>query len=102
MTKTRQARDKGLLYPLDMVYDRSGVEMPKVKVVPPDRIPAPYRSLLVHKLDIDCHPGAPLRRSRDPPPALDLHTGTVVLSPRAARSGVLGTPGGNGRYPDAT
>ena len=52
MTKTRQTRDQGLLYPLDLVYARSGVEMPKVKTVPPDRIPAPYRSLLVHKVDM--------------------------------------------------
>lgn len=52
MTRTRQRRDQGLLYPLDIVYERSGVEMPKVKVVAPDAIPAPYRSLLVHTADM--------------------------------------------------
>ncbi len=52
MAKTRQTRDQGVLYPLDIVYERSGVEMPKVEIVSPDRIPAPYRSLLVHTVDM--------------------------------------------------
>ena len=52
MAKTRHRRDQGLLYPLDIVYERSGVEMPKVKMVSPDAIPAPYHSLLVHTVDM--------------------------------------------------
>ena len=52
MAKSRQRRDQGLLYPLDMVYERAGVEMPHVEVVSPDAIPVPYRSLLVHDVDM--------------------------------------------------
>ena len=42
----------GLLYPLDLVYRRAGVEMPTVRVITPARIPPPYRSLLVHETDM--------------------------------------------------
>jgi len=42
----------GLIYPLDLVYARAGLEMPKVSVVAPERIPQPYRSLLVHDTDM--------------------------------------------------
>ena len=42
----------GLLYPLDLVYTRAGVAMPRVKVVAPEKIPLPYRSLLVHDSDM--------------------------------------------------
>ena len=52
MAKTPRTRNQGLFYPLDVVYERSGIEMPKVKVVSPDRIPAPYQSLLVHEADM--------------------------------------------------
>ncbi len=41
-----------MLYPLDHVYKRAGVEMPRVKIVSPDQIPLPYRSLLVHDMDM--------------------------------------------------
>ena len=51
-----QARSRpnhtGLLYPLDLVYLRAGVDMPKVTVVAPGQIPLPYRSLLVHDSDM--------------------------------------------------
>lgn len=40
------------LYPLDTVYRRAGVELPDWRVVAPDEIPAPYRSLLVHQQDM--------------------------------------------------
>ena len=43
---------RGLLYPLDVVLKRAGVELPKVKVIEPDQIPFPYRSLLVHDDDM--------------------------------------------------
>lgn len=57
MTKSRltsrpRVSARGLLYPLDLVYTRAGVEMPKVKVVSPHQIPLPYRSLLVHDDDM--------------------------------------------------
>ena len=42
----------GVLYPLDFVYARSGVEMPEAEVIEADSIPQPYRSLLVHKTDM--------------------------------------------------
>lgn len=42
----------GLLYPLDLVYMRAGVAMPKAKVVKPDKIPLPYHGLLVHDNDM--------------------------------------------------
>lgn len=43
---------RGLLYPLDAVLKKAGVEAPKVKVIAPDKIPFPYRSLLVHDDDM--------------------------------------------------
>ena len=42
----------GLLFPLDFVYARSGVALPGVKKIDPDTIPLPYRSLLVHQIDM--------------------------------------------------
>ena len=42
----------GILFPLDFVYSRSGVELPRVKTIDPDDIPLPYRSLLVHRDDM--------------------------------------------------
>lgn len=41
-----------ILYPLDFVYARAGVEPPAVTRVAPDDIPQPYRSLLVHESDM--------------------------------------------------
>ena len=41
-----------LLYPLDAVYKRAGIEPPTASVVPADQIPLPYRSLLVHDSDM--------------------------------------------------
>ncbi len=52
MRKLKQPSGKRLLYPLDTVYVRAGVELPDVTVVDPDRIPLPYRSLLVHDIDM--------------------------------------------------
>jgi len=43
---------RGLIYPLDAVLKRAGVEPPKVKAIAPDEIPFPYRSLLVHDDDM--------------------------------------------------
>ena len=39
----------GLLYPLDLLYERAGVAPPLVKRIAADRIPAPYSGLLVHQ-----------------------------------------------------
>ena len=52
MVKTRRTRSQGLLYPLDIMYERSGIEIPKAKSISPDLIPVPYRSLLVHTIDM--------------------------------------------------
>jgi hypothetical protein len=49
---TRAARGPGLLHPLDTVYERAGVALPKAVPIDPDRIPSPYRSLLVHQRDM--------------------------------------------------
>ena len=41
-----------MLYPLDVVYRRAGVEIPATNIVEPDEIPMPYRALLVHADDM--------------------------------------------------
>jgi len=43
------ASANGILYPLDALYLRAGIAPPVVKRTTPDRIPAPYRSLLDHQ-----------------------------------------------------
>ena len=47
-----RAGRRGLLYPLDMVYRRAGIDLPAFEVVAPDDIPLPYRALLVHDSDM--------------------------------------------------
>jgi hypothetical protein len=42
----------GDMYPLDFVYGRLGVALPKVTTIDPDDIPLPYKSLLVHQNDM--------------------------------------------------
>tara|TARA_B100001123_G_scaffold446852_1_gene602541 strand:+ start:6690 stop:7307 length:618 start_codon:yes stop_codon:yes gene_type:complete len=49
---SKGTKSASVLYPLDLVYSRAGVSMPKVKVVSPNKIPLPYRSLLVHDNDM--------------------------------------------------
>jgi len=45
----RPARKKrGLLFPLDLTYQRAGVAPPRAKAISPDSIPTPYRELLDH------------------------------------------------------
>jgi len=53
-TRKRSTRisSNGILFPLDFVYARSGVELPRVTPIAPDDIPLPYRSLLVHRSDM--------------------------------------------------
>jgi chorismate-pyruvate lyase len=51
-TRKRGTRSTGILFPLDFVYTRSGVELPQVRAIAPDDIPLPYRSLLVHRTDM--------------------------------------------------
>ena len=61
-------RAGGLLYPLDLVYERAGIAAPEVAEVAPEEIPPPYRSLLVHRDDMT--------------PTLERHFGgRVVLRP---------------------
>ena len=50
--RAKAATSNGMLFPLDFVYARSGVELPQVKPIDPDDIPLPYRSLLVHQIDM--------------------------------------------------
>ena len=45
-----RSREGGLLYPLDLVYERAGIAVPRV--VQPDGIPLPYRPLLAHDVDM--------------------------------------------------
>ena len=46
------AQRKSLLYPLDLVYRRAGIDVPAFEVVEPDDIPLPYQALLVHDSDM--------------------------------------------------
>ena len=48
----RGPRRGGLIYPLDLVYERAGIDVPHVEAVEPGDIPLPYRSLLVHESDM--------------------------------------------------
>lgn len=41
-----------LLFPLDVVYRRSGIDVPRVVRVEPEEVPYPYRTLLVHSNDM--------------------------------------------------
>ena len=41
-----------LLYPLDLVYERAGIALPKVKELAAEKLPLPYRSLLAHDSDM--------------------------------------------------
>lgn len=52
MPSSRRPSDNGILFPLDSVYKRAGVEIPGVKVIEADAIPLPYRTLLVHTSDM--------------------------------------------------
>ena len=52
MATFKQPSNKRLLYPLDTVYARAGVVLPDVTVLAPDQIPSPYKSLLVHDIDM--------------------------------------------------
>ena len=46
------AATNGLLFPLDVVYKRAGVALPKARSVSPDKLPFPYRALLAHESDM--------------------------------------------------
>jgi hypothetical protein len=50
--KRTRITSNGILFPLDFVYARSGVKLPRVHAIAPDDIPLPYRSLLVHRSDM--------------------------------------------------
>jgi chorismate-pyruvate lyase len=54
----------GLLYPLDLLYERAGVAPPLVKRIAAERIPAPYSGLLVHHNEmtstLEGHFGGPI------------------------------------------
>ncbi|MDP6581247.1 MAG: hypothetical protein QF681_11370 [Vicinamibacterales bacterium] len=61
---TGRSSSRDTLYPLDVVYRRAGVEMPAMRIVAPEEIPPPYRSLLVHDTDmtitLERHFGGPV------------------------------------------
>ena len=46
--RQRPAGKRGLLYPLDLTYQRAGLEGPSARMISPGSIPPPYRDLLVH------------------------------------------------------
>jgi chorismate-pyruvate lyase len=46
------ATRRSILFPLDVVYEWSGVLKPDARTVSPYDIPLPYRSLLVHESDM--------------------------------------------------
>jgi hypothetical protein len=48
-TKRRRSRTP---YPLDVVYTQAGIDPPLTTPLAPERIPSPYRSLLVHERDM--------------------------------------------------
>jgi hypothetical protein len=52
MAASPRSTTNGLLHPLDVVYARAGVALPKAERIEPDLIPSPYRSLLVHQRDM--------------------------------------------------
>ena len=39
-------------YPLDVVYAQAGIAAPRTRRIAPEKIPPPYRSLLVHERDM--------------------------------------------------
>jgi len=42
----------GVLFPLDFVYERSGIEQPQIRLLAAEDIPYPYRTLLAHTNDM--------------------------------------------------
>ena len=40
------------VYPLDELYARAGLTLPKIERIPGDEVPRPYHSLLVHETDM--------------------------------------------------
>lgn len=60
----RRVPTSNLLFPLDAVYRRHGIDVPHVTVVQPEDVPYPYRTLLVHTNDmtltLERHFGGPL------------------------------------------
>src|SRR5262245_66159839 len=52
MPDGRRRSRRRILFPLDVVYEWSGVLVPSVREVSPYDIPLPYRSLLVHESDM--------------------------------------------------
>lgn len=50
--RRRALSSNGILYPLDVVYQRGGVALPKARRISSADIPLLYRSLLVHDTDM--------------------------------------------------
>ena len=50
--RTPKTAAESILYPLDAVYERAGVSLPKAVAISPYAVPLPYRSLLVHESDM--------------------------------------------------
>ena len=46
------ARANGLLFPLDVAYQRAGIALPRARSMSPDKLPFPYRALLAHESDM--------------------------------------------------
>jgi chorismate-pyruvate lyase len=60
----RSASAGGLLFPMDLLYKHAGVPPPKVRRISANKLPSPYRSLLVHEdsmtATLERHFGVPL------------------------------------------
>jgi len=50
--KQKRALALNPLYPLDVAYRRAGISPPTASLVEPEDIPLPYKSLLVHDIDM--------------------------------------------------
>jgi len=50
--RRREHSGSGVPVPLDVVYEHAGIPAPEFAAVTPDRIPPPYRVLLVHERDM--------------------------------------------------
>jgi hypothetical protein len=50
--RARRSASARAFYPLDVVYAQAGIAPPTARPTRPERIPPPYRSLLVHQRDM--------------------------------------------------
>ncbi len=65
---TTHRQDGELIYPLNVFYFERGMDVPYLEVIDAERVPEPYRRLLVHDRDmtptLEAHWGSPLHLHR--------------------------------------